>query len=93
MKEYLAFITPQVNPEGERSMLITNSKLEKSLYMIQGYRPDLFDRIFIKGIPGNKKKFYKLIFDTFARKPFILNGELEKFCDKYNFIFEKLPAA
>lgn len=93
MRNYVAYLTPQEDLSGKTGIVVTESKLENSLYYIEGYRPSFLDVIFIKGIPKSEKNFYELLWNTFGKKSIILDGEVEEFCERYNFILEKLDEA
>ncbi len=93
MKRYIAYITPRANAREGSNIMLTKSRLEKSAYLIEGYRPSISEIILIKGIPKSERKFYKLIWNTFNKKPFVLEEEVKNLCEKYNFRFEKLDEA
>ena len=90
MKKYTAYITPQESENGKKHSLVTNSKVETSIYSIKGYTPTILERILIRGVPRNEKKFQKLVWENFSKRPVILYEEVKSFCEKYNFTFEKL---
>ena len=90
MEKYLVYITPSLTPEGKISVQITKSKLENSIYCIEGYKPRLMEVLLTKGIPKRERCFYGLVQKEFEEKILISDKEVEEFCKKYNFIFEKL---
>ena len=90
MRKYTAYITPQTSRDGKSHTLVTNSKLEGSIYAIEGYKPTLLDLLVLGKIPRNEKKFQEVVWKTFSKKQVVLDDEVENFCRKYNFTFEKL---
>jgi hypothetical protein len=92
MGNYVAYLTPQKDSTGKINMSVTKSKLENSLYCIEGFKPNFFLIFTIKGIPKTERGFYRLIWKTFAPKPIVLEQEIQDFCEKYYFSFEKLRA-
>jgi hypothetical protein len=90
MGHYTAYLTPQLDSTGKTGIVITNSKLENSLYCISGSKPGFFDIFSLKEIPKTERGFYNLIRDTFEKRIIILDNDIENFCKKYKFVLEDL---